>query len=177
MNEEVDAAFLGRPNRLSGLEKGLRQLAILADIRALERDDKELPSRLCAPRHSASPPEVLFQRGRRRVEGCCVNRVSVSKCAQGGTDMIAPEWSERVSDRHVRNFWCCEACGYRCEDTVYFSSPGFGGTSMTGFRKYHGVRAALRLALWTSISNRNKKDGRETCYSSERFTSSPVVGF
>jgi C4-type Zn-finger protein len=45
--------------------------------------------------------------------------------------MIAAEWSEHVSDRHVRNFWCCEACGYRCEDTVYFSSPEFGGTSMT----------------------------------------------
>jgi len=43
--------------------------------------------------------------------------------------MIAPEWSEHVSDRRVRNFWSCQACGYRFEDTVYFSS--FGGTSMT----------------------------------------------
>ena len=59
-----------------------------------------------------------------------MNRVSDSKCARCGTDMIAAEWSEHVSDRHVRNFWCCEACGYRCEDTVYFSSPEFGGTSM-----------------------------------------------
>jgi C4-type Zn-finger protein len=57
-----------------------------------------------------------------------VNTVSVGKCAQCGTDMIAPEWSEHVSDRHVRNFWCCEACGYRFEDTIYFSLVG--GTSM-----------------------------------------------
>jgi hypothetical protein len=40
-----------------------------------------------------------------------VNRVSVSKCAQCGTDMFAPEWSEHVSD------------------TIYFSLVG--GTSMT----------------------------------------------
>jgi ribosomal protein L37AE/L43A len=58
-----------------------------------------------------------------------VKEVSVGKCAQCGTDMIAPEWSEHVSDRHVRNFWCCEACGYRFEDTIYFSLVG--GTSMT----------------------------------------------
>ena len=57
-----------------------------------------------------------------------MNRLSVSKCAQCGTDMIAPEWSEHVSDRHVRNFWCCEACGYRVEDTIYFSLVG--GMSM-----------------------------------------------
>ena len=60
-----------------------------------------------------------------------MNRVSDSKSAQCGGDMIAPEWSEHVSDSHVRNFWCYEACGYRCEDTVHFSSPEFGGTSMT----------------------------------------------
>jgi ribosomal protein L37AE/L43A len=65
-------------------------------------------------------------------EGRRVNRVSVSKCAQCGADMIAPEWSEHVSDRRVRNFWSCEVCGYRFEDTVYFSAPEFGGASMTG---------------------------------------------
>ena len=59
-----------------------------------------------------------------------MNRVSVSECAQCGTDMSSG-MSEHVSDRRVRNFWCCEACGFRCEDTVYFSSPEFGGTSMT----------------------------------------------
>jgi hypothetical protein len=59
-----------------------------------------------------------------------VNKVSVSKCAQCGADMIAPELSEHVSERRVRNLWSCEACGYRFEDTVYFAS--FGGTSMTG---------------------------------------------
>jgi hypothetical protein len=63
-----------------------------------------------------------------------VNKVSsVSKCAQCGADMIAPECSEHVSDCRVRNLWSCEACGYRLEDTVYFSS--FGGTSMSEFRR------------------------------------------
>ena len=59
----------------------------------------------------------------------------IMKCAQCGADMIAPEWSEHVSDRRVRNFWSCEACGYRFEDTVYFSL--FGGTSMADFPQKH----------------------------------------
>lgn len=49
-----------------------------------------------------------------------MSTVSVSECAQCGADMIAPEWSEHVSDHCVRNFWSCEACGYRLKDTVYF---------------------------------------------------------
>jgi hypothetical protein len=87
MNEEVDAAFLGRPNRLSGLEKGLRQLAILADIRALERDDKELPSRLCAPRHILLAINVL----RLALEAEEDNR------AQCGTARIALEHLEDMA--------------------------------------------------------------------------------
>ena len=88
-----------------------------------------------------------------------MNRVSVSKCAQCGTDMIAPEWSEHVSDRYVRNFWYCEACGYRCEDcgyrcedTVHFSSPEFGGTSMTDSAEAR-IRTALCLSVWRSSIN------------------------
>jgi len=55
--------------------------------------------------------------------------------------MIAPEWSEHVSDRCVRNFWSCEACEYRVEDTIYFSL--FGGTSMTDFRRSTNPRRSL----------------------------------
>ncbi len=44
-------------------------------------------------------------------------------CAQCSTDIIAPAWSEFLSNGCVRNVWTCEACGYEFEDTVYFSAP------------------------------------------------------
>jgi ribosomal protein L37AE/L43A len=52
-----------------------------------------------------------------------VNRVSVSECAECGADLIAPERSGYASDHCVRNFWSCEVCGHRFEDTVYFPAP------------------------------------------------------
>jgi hypothetical protein len=45
----------------------------------------------------------------------------LSKCAQCGAEMIAPDWSEHLSDRCVRNVWSCEACGCQFEDMVYLS--------------------------------------------------------
>jgi C4-type Zn-finger protein len=45
----------------------------------------------------------------------------LSKCAQCGRHLIAPDWSEHLSDRCVRNLWCCEACGCQSEETVYLS--------------------------------------------------------
>jgi hypothetical protein len=78
----------------------------------------------CVPRVTAgSSPEILFVDGCRRAKEARVDRVSVSKCAQCGDGMIAPEWSEHVSDHCVRNFWSCETCGYRFEDTIYFCAP------------------------------------------------------
>ena len=50
-----------------------------------------------------------------------MNRLSVSECAQCGAEMIAPKWSEHLSDQCVRNVWSCEACGYQFEDLVYLS--------------------------------------------------------
>jgi ribosomal protein L37AE/L43A len=50
-----------------------------------------------------------------------VSRVPVNRCAQCGADIIAPEWSEHLSEHCVRNVWSCEACGYQFEDTVYLS--------------------------------------------------------
>jgi hypothetical protein len=41
------------------------------------------------------------------------------KFAQCGADIIAPEWSEHLSEHRVRHVWSCEACGYQFEDTVY----------------------------------------------------------
>jgi DNA-directed RNA polymerase subunit RPC12/RpoP len=42
-----------------------------------------------------------------------------AKCAQCGAHIIAPQWSEHLSETRVRNVWSCEACGYQFEDTVY----------------------------------------------------------
>jgi C4-type Zn-finger protein len=47
-----------------------------------------------------------------------VTRVSVNQCAQCQADIIAPEWSEHLSDYCIRHVWSCDACGYRFEDTV-----------------------------------------------------------
>ena len=49
-------------------------------------------------------------------------RTRVSECAQCGAKLIAPTWSEHLSDHCVRNVWLCEACGYQFEDAVYLST-------------------------------------------------------
>ena len=46
----------------------------------------------------------------------------VIECAQCGSAIVAPEWSEHRSERCVRNVWFCETCGYQFEHTVYFSA-------------------------------------------------------
>jgi len=46
----------------------------------------------------------------------------VNDCAQCGADIIAPEWSEHLSDRRVRNVWSCADCRYQFEDVVYLSA-------------------------------------------------------
>ena len=50
-----------------------------------------------------------------------MNRMSGSECAHCHEDIIAPEWSEHLSDYCVRHVRSCEACGYQFEDTVYLS--------------------------------------------------------
>jgi ribosomal protein L37AE/L43A len=40
-------------------------------------------------------------------------------CAQCGDALVAPEWSEHVSERCVRHLWSCEACGYEFETSIY----------------------------------------------------------
>jgi hypothetical protein len=45
-----------------------------------------------------------------------------NQCAQCGAVLIAPEWSEHVSDNRIRNAWSCKACGYEFEATVYWST-------------------------------------------------------
>jgi DNA-directed RNA polymerase subunit RPC12/RpoP len=46
------------------------------------------------------------------------------KCAQCGADIVAPEWSEHLSEYRVRNVWSCEACGYQFEDDICLVAHG-----------------------------------------------------
>jgi len=34
--------------------------------------------------------------------------------------LLAPEWSEHLDDRCVRQTWSCHACGYGFEAAVFF---------------------------------------------------------
>jgi hypothetical protein len=51
-----------------------------------------------------------------------VHRILLGECPHCGADVIAPQWSEHLSDRCVRNIWSCEACGSQFEETVRFSA-------------------------------------------------------
>jgi ribosomal protein L37AE/L43A len=41
-------------------------------------------------------------------------------CPNCAAYIIAATWSERVSERCVRNVWSCEACGFEFETSAYF---------------------------------------------------------
>lgn len=45
---------------------------------------------------------------------------SRNNCPQCSEALLAPEWSEYLSERCVRHSWSCEACGYQFETTVVF---------------------------------------------------------
>ena len=51
-----------------------------------------------------------------------VSRVLGNQCAQCQAAIIAPAWSEHLTDSCVRNVWSCDACGYQFEDTVYLTA-------------------------------------------------------
>jgi uncharacterized protein with PIN domain len=44
-------------------------------------------------------------------------------CPQCSGWLLAPDWSEHLSERCVRHAWSCEACGYEFETAVFFSTP------------------------------------------------------
>jgi len=44
------------------------------------------------------------------------------ECAQCGNRLFIPEWSEYLDGGRVRHLWCCEACDYAFETTVYFEA-------------------------------------------------------
>jgi hypothetical protein len=43
-----------------------------------------------------------------------------NNCRQCGEWLLAPDWSEYLSDRCVRHTWSCDACSYRFETAVFF---------------------------------------------------------
>jgi ribosomal protein L37AE/L43A len=45
----------------------------------------------------------------------------VNECAQCGNVLIAPVWSEHLSERSVRHLWDCDGCGYKYETTVFLA--------------------------------------------------------
>jgi hypothetical protein len=45
---------------------------------------------------------------------------SKNACQQCGSWLLAPDWSEHISERCVRHTWSCEACGYQFETAVFF---------------------------------------------------------
>jgi ribosomal protein L37AE/L43A len=49
-----------------------------------------------------------------------IKRNPANECAQCGAQIIAPEWSEYLSNRCVRHSWSCEQCGYQFERTIHF---------------------------------------------------------
>jgi rubredoxin len=45
---------------------------------------------------------------------------SKNNCPQCSASLLAPSWSEHLSERCVRHTWSCEACGYEFETAVFF---------------------------------------------------------
>jgi len=45
---------------------------------------------------------------------------SKNMCPQCSEWLLAPDWSEYLSERCVRHTWSCEMCGYGFETTVVF---------------------------------------------------------
>ena len=43
-------------------------------------------------------------------------------CAKCGATLIAPEWSEFVSDGLVLNLWTCTSCGNRFETEAFMQA-------------------------------------------------------
>ena len=44
-----------------------------------------------------------------------------NECAQCGNLLIAPAWSEHLSEQRVHHLWNCDACGYSYETIVYLA--------------------------------------------------------
>jgi len=81
------------------------------------------------------------------IDSAAAGRLTYRKpCAQCGDLLIAPEWSEHVSERCIRHVWACEACGYEFETAVYLRAETPGTLAA------HGGRT-LRTSLETQTSS------------------------
>jgi ribosomal protein L37AE/L43A len=45
-------------------------------------------------------------------------------CAQCGTSLTAPAWSEYLNAHQARHLWSCDDCGYEFETLVFFANDG-----------------------------------------------------
>jgi ribosomal protein L37AE/L43A len=43
-------------------------------------------------------------------------------CPNCGEFLIATTWTERISERCVRNVWSCAGCGYEFETSAYYGA-------------------------------------------------------
>ena len=75
--------------------------------------------RCCLDLRSLRVPNALEVLGTSRERPMSAKRKAANQCAQCGALIIAPEWSEYLSERCVRHTWSCEMCGYQFESTVY----------------------------------------------------------
>jgi hypothetical protein len=66
-----------------------------------------------------------------------------TRCAQCGDVLIAPEWSEHVSERYIRHLWSCEACGHDFETAFYL---GHGRHNPAGRNLRQRAEECLRLS-------------------------------
>jgi ribosomal protein L37AE/L43A len=48
-----------------------------------------------------------------------LSRKPLHLCANCGAYIIGATWSERVSERRIRNVWSCDECGCEFETTAY----------------------------------------------------------
>ena len=68
-----------------------------------------------------------------------------TSCTKCGNALIAPEWSEYVSDGLVLNFWSCWKCGHQFETEAYMpvdaegrrrGDKGFFPVAVSGVRNF-----------------------------------------
>jgi hypothetical protein len=57
-----------------------------------------------------------------------MRRVVATVCPQCGDELIAPGWSQHVSERCIRNGWCCDGCGRRFDELVCLCAPRLDGS-------------------------------------------------
>jgi ribosomal protein L37AE/L43A len=76
--------------------------------------------RYCLDSRNSRVPNAFEVLGTSRERPMSAKRRAANQCAQCGFLIIAPEWSQYLSERCVRHSWSCEMCGYQFESTIHF---------------------------------------------------------